>query len=366
MATDLTTPDDIFSRVILIIEQARSSVVRTVNREMVQAYWLIGREIVEEEQAGSLRAEYGERLLAELSKRLLTRYGKGFSTTNLKYCRQFYLTYRDRLPGGHPGGDQFIQDEKSHAARDHFNSNLSWTHFRMLMRVESEHARSFYEIEAVRNQWSSRELERQMNSLLFERLAKSRNRRGVMELASQGQRITTPADAIKDPYILEFLGLPESNRLIESELEAALVTHLRNFLLELGRGFAFVARQHRLTLDGDHFYVDLVFYHIQLKCYVLIDLKVGKLNHADLGQMQLYVHYYDREVCSATDNPTIGIILCTDKNDAVVRYTLGAGNEQIFASRYKLYLPDEAELATEIRREIELLTHEEGALRRGE
>lgn len=355
-----TKPDDVFSRIVSIIEQARSSVVRTVNVEMVKAYWLIGREIVEEEQFGESRAEYGEQLITVLSYQLTERYGRGFSTTNLKYCRQFYLTYRHRLPGiGHTADDKSAQDEKSHAVRDQFNPHLSWTHFRILMRVESEHARSFYEIEAIRNRWSSRELERQIHSLFFERLARSRDRRGVIELATKGQQVTRPADVIKDPYVLEFLGLPESHRLVESDLEAALVSHLRDFLLELGRGFAFVARQHRLTLDGDHFYVDLVFYHIQLKCYVLLDLKVGKLNHTDLGQMQLYVHYYDREVCSDTDNPTIGIILCTDKNDAVVRYTLGEGNEQIFASRYKLYLPDEAELAAEIRREMELLTQTE-------
>jgi predicted nuclease of restriction endonuclease-like (RecB) superfamily len=323
---------------------------------MVKAYWHIGREIVEDEQSGELRAEYGERLIIDLSKRLSARYGSGFSTTNLKYCRQFYLTYRNRMPRiGHTPAES-VHTEKSHAARDHFSPDLSWTHYRILMRVESEHARSFYEIEAIRSRWSSRELERQINSLLFERLASSRDRQGVMELAAKGQQVAKPTDIIKDPYVLEFLGLPESHRLVESDLEEALVTHLRDFLLELGRGFAFVARQHRLTLEGDHFYVDLVFYHIQLKCYVLIDLKVGKLNHADLGQMQLYVNYCDREVGSDTDNPTIGIILCTDKNDAVVRYTLGEGNEQIFASRYKLYLPDEAELAAEIRREVELLT----------
>ncbi len=340
----LTPQDDLFSRVTSIIEHARSSVVRTVNTEMVQAYWLIGREIVEEEQAGEARAEYGERLVAELSKRLTARYGRGFSITNLKYFRQFYLIYRSDTP------------EIGHAVGDQFSPDLSWTHYRILMRVESEHARSFYEIESVRNRWASRELGRQVNSLLFERLAKSRDRQGVMELATKGQQPTRPADVIKDPYVLEFLDLPESHRLVESDLEEALLTHLRDFLLELGRGFAFVARQHRLTLDGDHFYVDLVFYHIPLKCYVLIDLKVGKLNHTDLGQMQLYVNYYDREVRSKTEDPTIGIILCTDKNDAVVRYTLGEGNEQIFASRYKLYLPDEVELAAEIRREVELLT----------
>jgi predicted nuclease of restriction endonuclease-like (RecB) superfamily len=245
------------------------------------------------------------------------------------------------------------------AGAGRLNLQLSWTHYRLLTKVESPHARAFYEVETVRNGWSSRELERQINSLLFERLARSRDKAGVLALATRGQEVQTPEEAIKDPYVLEFLALPESPRLVESDLETALLANLQAFLLELGTGFAFVARQARLTLDGDHFYVDLVFYHAVLKCYVLIDLKVGKLTHADLGQMQLYVHYYDRERRTAGDGPTIGLILCTDKNDAVVRYTLGEENRQIFASRYKLYLPTEAELAAEIRRELRAVRRDE-------
>jgi predicted nuclease of restriction endonuclease-like (RecB) superfamily len=234
--------------------------------------------------------------------------------------------------------------------------NLSWTHYRTLLRVDKAEARAFYEIEAIDNNWSARELERQIDSLLYERLALSKDKKGLMRLARKGQEIQQPADVFKDPVVIEFLGLPESPRLVESELEAALLDNLQAFLLELGKGFAFVARQQRLTLDGDHFYIDLVFYHTILKCFVLIDLKTGKLTHQDLGQLQLYVNFYDRERCTEGDNPTLGLILCTDKNDAVVKYTLGPEqSRKIFASRYKLYLPSEEELREEIRREVRRL-----------
>jgi predicted nuclease of restriction endonuclease-like (RecB) superfamily len=234
--------------------------------------------------------------------------------------------------------------------------NLSWTHYRTLLRVEAPEVRSFYEIEAIKNNWSARELERQINSLLFERLAKSKDKAGLMRLAARGQEIQSPADVFKDPVVIEFLGLPESPRLVESGLEQALINNLRLFLLELGKGFAFVSRQERITLEGDHFYIDLVFYHTVLKCYVLIDLKVGKLNHGDLGQLQLYVNYFDCERRTQGDNPTLGLILCTDKNDAAVKYTLGPEQEKkIFTSRYKLHLPSETELKAEMRRELKQL-----------
>jgi predicted nuclease of restriction endonuclease-like (RecB) superfamily len=234
--------------------------------------------------------------------------------------------------------------------------NLSWTHYRTLMRVDKAGARAFYEIEAIDNSWSARELERQINSLLYERLALSKDKKGVMRLALKGQTIQRPADVFKDPVVMEFLGLPASPRLVESNLEEALINNLQAFLLELGKGFAFVSRQERITLDGDHFYIDLVFYHTILKCFVLIDLKVGKLTHEDLGQLQLYVNYYDRERRTKGDNPALGLILCTDKNDAVVRYTLGPDQQKkIFASRYQLYLPTEAELQAELRRELRRL-----------
>lgn len=328
---------------------------------MVRAYWLIGHEIVEGEQRGRARAGYGEALIEQLSARLQAEFGKGFATTNLKYMRIFYLIYPQLLASeiGHAARDQSTTDSDAPPALDaalvatgRLSPALSWTHYRLLTKIDSPHARTFYEVEATRNGWSSRKLERQIASLLFERLARSRDRAGVLALATKGQEVQTPEEAIKDPYVLEFLGLPESPRLVESDLEAALLANLQAFLLELGTGFAFIARQARLTLDGDHFYVDLVFYHAVLKCYVLIDLKVGKLTHADLGQMQLYVHYYDRERRTAGDGPTLGLILCTDKNDAVVRYTLGEEDRQIFASRYRLHLPTEAELAAEIRREL--------------
>jgi predicted nuclease of restriction endonuclease-like (RecB) superfamily len=222
--------------------------------------------------------------------------------------------------------------------------------------VDKVDARAFYEIEAIRNTWSARELERQINSLLYERLALSKDKKGLMKLATKGHVVQQPADVFKDPVVMEFLDLPEFPRLVESQLEEGLINNLQTFLLELGKGFAFIARQERLTLDGDHFYIDLVFYHTVLKCYVLIDLKTGKLMHQDLGQLQLYVNYYDRERCTAGDGPTLGLILCADKNDAVVRYTLGPDQEQkIFASRYKLHLPTEAELKTELRREVRQL-----------
>jgi predicted nuclease of restriction endonuclease-like (RecB) superfamily len=222
--------------------------------------------------------------------------------------------------------------------------------------VDNSGARAFYEIEAIKNNWSAREMERQMASLLYERLAMSRDKKGLMRLALKGHEVQKPADVFKDPVVIEFLGLPESPKLVESRLERALIDNLQSFLLELGKGFAFVARQERLTLDGDHFYIDLVFYHTVLKCYVVIDLKTGKLTHQDLGQLQLYVNYYDRERRTEGDNPTLGLILCADKNDAVVRYTLSPDQQKaIFASRYKLHVPSEAELKAEISRELRLL-----------
>jgi predicted nuclease of restriction endonuclease-like (RecB) superfamily len=239
----------------------------------------------------------------------------------------------------------------------HLHPNLAWSLYRHLLKVESLGARAFYEVEAIKNNWSARELERQIKSLLFERLARSKDKAGLLKLATKGQEIALPIDVFKDPVVIEFLGLPESHRLVESDLEQALINNLQSFLLELGKGFAFVSRQERISLDGDHFYIDLVFYHTILKCYVLIDLKIGKLNHGDLGQLQLYVNYYDQERRTQGDNPSLGLILCTDKNDAVVKYTLGPGQrKKIFASRYQLHLPTEAELKTEIRRELKELT----------
>jgi predicted nuclease of restriction endonuclease-like (RecB) superfamily len=352
-----TPPDGFYDRILDILESARTGVVRTVNTAQVLSNWLIGREIVEEEQQGQHRADYGENLLQNLAQKLKQDFGKGYSYSNLKFIRQFYLAFPQLLTEaeiGYAVSSQSLLGAELSTPNPNWqpgrlHPNLSWTHYRTLMRVENADARAFYEIETLKTNWSSREMERQINSLLFERLAKSTDKQGLMQLATLGQIIQTPADVFKDPFVIEFLGLPESPRLVESDLETALIENLQTFLLELGKGFAFVKRQERITLDGDHFYIDLVFYHTILKCYILIDLKVGKLTHGDLGQIQLYVNYYDRERCTEGDNPTLGLILCSDKNDAVVKYTLGAEQQdKIFASRYQLHLPTEAELCREL------------------
>ena len=345
-----TAVEQVYQRVLAILTEARSRVARTVNSEMVRAYWLVGREIVEEEQSGRARAGYGEELIDRLSARLRGELGAGFTPTNLKYMRIFYVTYPELLSAA-PQIGHAARDESEGPVPSRLNPDLSWTHYRLLSKVESPEARSFYEIEAARNRWSSRELDRQINSLLFERLAKSRDKKGLMHLATKGQEIQTPEDIFKDTVVIEFLGLPESHRLTETDLEVALISNLQAFLLELGRGFAFMDRQKRITLDRDHFYVDLVFYHVILKCYVLLDLKIGKLTHEDLGQMQLYVNYYDQTQRTPGDGPTVGLILCADKNDLMVKYTLGPGSQQIFASRYKLHLPTPKEFAAELDRE---------------
>lgn len=329
-----TPVTDLAGRITTIIESARNRVQSVVDHEMVRAYWEIGQEIVEDEQKGEKRAEYGKSLIQNLSHELTYRHGKGFTASNLLAMRRFYLLFP-------------IQ----HALR----AELSWTHYRQLLKIEEPHKRSFYEIESATSNWSTRELERQMNSMLFERLALSLDKEGVMSLAREGQVLREPSDMVKDPYVLEFLGLPQSDVLYEKNLETALLEHLQKFLLELGKGFSFVARQKRITLDGDHFYIDLVFYNYILKCFVLIDLKIGKLAHQDMGQMQMYVNYYTREMMNEGDNPPIGILLCDSKSEAVVRYTLPEGNNQIFASRYKLYLPTEDELRNELMKDRKLI-----------
>ena len=374
--------DELLARIRGIWERSRAQAARSVNTAHVCANWLIGQQIVLAEQGGAARAGYGLALLKNLAERLGADYGSGFSLTALKHMRGFYLGYPELLQKGHALRDLLAptvgagaHHDKSHAVRDlsilpavesaaigsqgaptwrpgHLHPALAWTHYRSLLKVKRADARAFYEIEAVKNAWSARQLERQINSLLFERLAKSRDKAGVLALANEGLEPVQPADLIKDPYVLEFLQLPEVPRLHESQLEEALISQLQAFLLELGSGFAFIGRQRRLTLDGDHFYPDLVFYHVRLKCYVIIDLKVGKLDHADLGQMQLYVNWYDQEMLAEGDNPSIGLILCTEKNDAVVRFVLAERSRQVFASRYQLYLPTEAQLQQELRREL--------------
>ena len=316
-----------------ILNMARNKVYKTANFVMVEAYWNIGKSIIEE-QGGNEKAEYGAGLIKELSKQMTQDFGKGFTVTNLKYMRQFYLMFPN-----------------SHALRD----ELSWTHYRLLIKVENDNARDFYMQEAAKSQWSTRQLERQINSFFYERLLSSKNKKQVADEIQTLEPAKKPEDIIRDPYVLEFLGLSSNDDFYESDLEQALITHLQKFLLELGKGFSFVARQKQITFDGRHFRIDLVFYNYVLKCFVLIDLKVGDLTHQDLGQMQMYVHYYERELMNEGDNPPIGIVLCADKSESVVKYTLPEKETQIFASKYKLYLPSEEELLRELNQEYQAL-----------
>jgi predicted nuclease of restriction endonuclease-like (RecB) superfamily len=332
--SDLVQPsadlERVYQQIRDLLTQARARAWQAVNTAMVDAYWDVGRAIVEEEQRGETRAEYGRQLIEGLSRRLSEEFGRGFDRTNLQHMRAFYVAY---------------------PIRDALRRELSWTHYRLLLRVEKPEARAFYEVEAVNARWSTRELERQISSLLFERLALSRDKEVVRSLAQKGHEIHQPADLVKDPYVLEFAGIRQDERFLEADLESALIDKLQHFLLELGKGFAFMGRQQRITLDGRHFFIDLVFYNRLTRSFVLIDLKIGDLTHQDLGQMQMYVNYYQREMTAKDENPPIGIILCADKSEAVVRYTLPEGNTQIFASKYKLYLPTEEELAAELQRE---------------
>jgi len=289
---------------------------------MTKTYFLIGKRIVEEEQNGNKRAEYGKNLIKMLSEKLTKEFGKGFSETNLEQMRKFFKVY---------GIPQTLSEE--------FQFNLSWSHYLILMRMEDINARNFYEIEAFENNWSLRELKRQVNSSLYERLVLSKDKEKVKELSVKGQIIEKAQDVIKDPYILEFLGLDEKSDYSENKLETEIINKLEMFLLELGKGFTFVGRQVRFTFDERHFRVDLVFYNRLLKCFVLIDLKIGEVTHQDLGQMQMYVNYYDRYVKLPDENDTIGIIICKDKNDTLVKLTLPKDNNQIFASRYTTILP---------------------------
>lgn len=300
---------------------------------MTTTYFLIGKRIVEEEQGGEKRAEYGENLIIKLSEKLTRDYGKGFSKRNLEQMRKFYLTYSI---------SQTVSAE----------FKLSYSHYLTLMRVANIEERNFYEIEAINNSWSLRELKRQMDSALYERLVLSRDKEKVLELSQKGQLIEKPQDIVKDPYILEFLGLDEKAIYSENDLETAIINHIEKFIMKLGKGFLFQGRQVRFTFDEEHFFVDLVFYNRLLKCFVLIDLKIGKLKHQDIGQMQMYVNYYDRHVKLDDENKTIGIIICKDKNDTLVNMTLPEGNEQIFASRYMTILPSKEELKRIVESEV--------------
>jgi len=367
-------PDALFERVVTILEDARARVVRVVNSEMVLAYWHIGREIVEGVQAGQERAEYGEAVLETLSAALCRRFGRGFSAANLRYFRLFYQVYADRRPEIHHEArdeSRALPAPIHHEPRDvsadlaravdlttpprAFSSRLSWTHYRVLTKVENAAERRFYEIEADRDGWSTTVLERQIHTQLFARLRKSRDKAGVLNLITRGLAVQRPIDVIRDPYVLDFLELPDAERLHESDLEAAIIEKLQRFLLELGKGFAFVGRQKRLEYDDERFYVDLVFYNCILKCYLLIDLKMGKLTYQDVGQMDGYVRLFDDRYLTEGDNPTIGLILCAEKNQAVARYSVLHESEQIFAARYVTYLPTVEELERELLRERALI-----------
>lgn len=327
-------------RVCNLLENARKNVKTAVNLSMVYTYYDIGRMIIEEEQKGNNRADYGKYILKELSLHLCERFGKGFSVTNLKQMRQFYTIYsRDRI--GQTLSDQFENLPTIDTGRKFF---LSWSHYLQLMRITNVDERHFYEIESAKNDWSLSELKRQFNSSLYERLALSKDKKAVARLANEGQIVESPQDLIKDPYVLEFLGLPELPNYSETELESKIINNLQKFLLELGTGFTFVGRQVRFTFEEEHFRVDLVFFNRFLRCFVLFDLKIGELKHQDIGQMQMYVNYYDRKVKMPEENPTIGIILCKDKKQSIVEMTLPLDNNQIFASKYETILPSKADL----------------------
>lgn len=318
------------------VAEAQQKVYATVNFVMVETYWNVGKQIYEA-QGENERAEYGAGLLKFLSEKLTAEFGKGFTVTNLRYMRQFYISFPNH-----------------HALRD----KLSWTHYRMLLKVENATAREFYLDECAKSNWSTRQLERQINSFYYQRLLSSQDKDGVRNEVQTLEKGVEAKDIIRDPYVLEFLGLQQTPNLYEKDIEQGLIDHLQKFLLEFGRGFSFVARQKRITFDGEHYFIDLVFYNYILKCFVIVDLKVGKLTHQDIGQMQMYVNYYTREMMNEGDSHPIGIILCADKSDSVVKYTLPEDNNQILASKYKLYMPTEEELKREIEKEQELLETE--------
>ena len=338
---DVITIDKSFlENVSNVLDKARKNAKTAVNLSMVYAYYEIGKIIVEEEQKGKQRAAYGTQLVNELSVYLTKMYGKGFSVGNLKNIRQFYRVYStDQI--GETVFSQFENLPMIDTGRRFF---LSWSHYLKLMRITNIDERHFYEIESVKNDWSLSELKRQYDSSLYERIALSTDKDKVYRLALEGQSFEKPQDVIKDPYVLEFLGLKELPEYSESELESRIIDNLQQFLLELGRGFAFIGRQVRFTFDEEHFMVDLVFYNRLLRCFVLFDLKIGELKHQDIGQMQMYVNYYDRKVKLPDENPTIGIVLCKDKNNAVVEMTLPEDNSQIFASKYETVLPSKEAL----------------------
>ncbi len=341
--------NDLCRNSIELVEYARSIAARQINLVQLMTFYAIGRWIVEVEQQGESRAKYGRQIIKNLSEAMNTQFGRGFSVDTLENARKFYQTYQDRI--SETVFRKFALEKSETVFRlfgETLPFTLPWSHYLLLMRIKDESERKFYEIEATQSGWSIRTLQRQYNSSLYERLALSREKGEVLRLASEGNIVTKPQDIVKQPTVLEFLGLDEKARFVESDLETAIINKLQKFLLELGKGYLFEARQKRFTYREENFYVDLVFYNRLLRCYVLIDLKIDKLTHQDLGQMMMYVHYYDRYEKLPDENPTIGILLCKEKDDALVEITLPE-NSNIYASEYRLYLPDKKELQKKLK-----------------
>ena len=336
----------LFKSIRLLVETSRAQIVQSINTGIAGTYYNIGKLIIEYEQQGKSRAEYAGKTLKGLSAKLTKALGRGFSVDNLENMRKFYLLYSksETVSRKSISTSSFVKSETVSRKSLNADFKLSWSHYIFLMRIENLAGRNFYEIESKNESWSVRELKRQYDSALYERLVSSRNKKKIKELSIKGHVIKSATDAIKDPYILEFLSLKEHDAYSESEFESAIISKLEDFLKELGKGFLFVGRQYRITFEEDHFYIDLVFYHRILRCFILIDLKIGELKHADIGQMQMYVNYFDDEIKEPAENKTIGIILCKNKKESIVKYTLPKGNNQIFTSKYKIYLPDKKEL----------------------
>ncbi len=334
--SDITNTNLLLNQAVQLVHAARQIVVRQTNSLMVYTYYQLGRLIVEQKQEGKARAAYGKDTIKLLSKRLTSEFGNGFSADNLENMRRFFLAFQDKI-------GLLISETVSRKSFDDIFP-LSWSHYVILSKIDNQEERSFYEIESTQASWSVRELQRQFNSGLFERLVLSTDKQKIKKLAAKGQIIEKPEDMLKSPYVLEFLGLQEKASYSETDLETAIINKIEHFLLEMGKGFLFQGRQVRFSFDEEHFFVDLVLYNRLLQCFVLVDLKIGKLKHQDIGQMQMYVNYYDRFIKQEFEKPTIGIIICKDKSEAVVEITLPKDNTQIFASQYKLYLPSKLEL----------------------
>lgn len=363
--SDVQINSNLFVKIAELIESSRKKIASAVNFTMVYTYFEIGKMIVEDEQKGYLRAEYAKSVLKELSVKLSDKFGRGFSEPNLRNMRKFYITYSQiqQKPSTEFQSTEIEEDviwKKASAKLPQFT--LSWSHYLVLMRIENIEERKFYEIEALKQQWSEPQLSRQYHSSLYQRLALSRNKEELLKLSQQGQTIEKASDLSKNPLTLEFLGLQEKHHYSESDLETAIIGKLQNFLLELGKGFLFEARQKRFTFDEENFYVDLVFYNRLLQCYVIIDLKTDKLVHQDLGQMQMYVNYYDRNMKLPHEKPTIGILLCKEKKDTLVELTLPK-DSNIYASEYSLYLPDKKLLQTRLNEWIYEFDNEGGKKR---